>query len=52
MRLEELEILTVVETIKYRTFKEKIDITKKYGGKARIQIYDNYVYLEKKRYVS
>ena len=52
MRLEELEILTVVETIKYRTFKEKIDITKKYDGKAKIQIYDNYIYLEKKRYVS
>ena len=52
MRLEELEILTVVETIEYRTFKEKIDITKRYGGKAKIQIYDNYIYLEKKRYVS
>ena len=50
MRLEELEILTVVEIINYRSFKEKIDITKIYGGKAKIQIYDNYIYLEKKEY--
>ena len=52
MRLEELEILLVIETEEYRSFKEKIAITQKYRGKAKMEIYKDYIYVEKKRYVS
>lgn len=51
MRIE-LEELITVEYIPYKTFKDKIKITKKNLGKAKIEIYENYVYLEKKRLVS
>lgn len=50
MYLEELEILKTVELIEYRTFKEKIDITRRYRGKARIEIIDNrFIYIERFR---
>lgn len=52
MRLEEMEILLVIETKDYHNFKEKIAITKKYGGKAKLDIQENYIYIETKRYVS
>ena len=38
----------VVDYIPFRTFKEKIAITKKYSGKAKLEIIDNkYVYVER-----
>lgn len=47
MYLEELEILKTVELIEYRTFKEKLDITRRYRGRTRIEIIDNkYIYIE------
>lgn len=52
MKLEDLEELLTVETIEYRNFKEKINITKKYLGKAKIEVYEDYVYVEQKRLVS
>ena len=50
MKLEELEVLTIVETKEYRTFKDKLNITKKYDGKAKMEIYKDYIYVEKKEY--
>lgn len=52
MKLEELEELLTIEIINYRNFKEKMNITKKYRGKAKIEIYKDYVYVERKRLVS
>ena len=49
MKLEEL---ITVEYIPYKTFKDKIKITKEYRGKAKMEIYKDYVYVEKKRLVS
>ncbi|WP_158220074.1 hypothetical protein [Tissierella sp. P1] len=49
MELEELfEELTVVEYIPFRTFKEKINITKKHLGKGKIVIDERHVYIERK----
>lgn len=48
----ELEELITVEYIPYKTFKDKIKITKENLGKAKIEIYENHVYQEKKRLVS
>lgn len=52
MKLEELEELLTIEIIGYRSFKEKMNITKKYRGKAKMEIYKDYVYVERKRLVS
>ena len=40
--------MQVVLSIPYRTFKDKINITKRYDGKADIEIFDKYVYIESK----
>ena len=52
MRLEELEELLIIEIIKYENFKDKLNITKKYRGKAKMEIYKDYIYVERKRLVS
>lgn len=42
------EKLQVVEIIEFKTFKEKIDITKEFDRKAKMEILDNkYVYIER-----
>ena len=44
-----MENLQSVELIPFKTFKEKIAITKKYDGKAKVEIIDNkFVLVEKK----
>ena len=37
----------VIEAIPYRNFKEKMAITKQFYGKAKIEIYKDYVYVER-----
>lgn len=44
----ELEVLTTIKLEKYKSFKEKLEITKKYAGKAKIEIWDNYIYIERR----
>jgi hypothetical protein len=47
------ETLQVVEIIEFRNFKEKLNITKKYDGKAKMEILDNkYVYVEREEEIS
>jgi len=47
--MEEQEILQVTELLPFKTFKEKLSITKKYDRKAKMQIIDDkYVYVEHK----
>lgn len=36
----------IVLAIPYRSFKEKIAITKQYQSKAKIEIFDDFVYIE------
>ena len=43
-----MENLQSIELIPFKTFKEKISITKKYDGKAKMEIVDNkFVLVEK-----
>jgi hypothetical protein len=43
-----MENLQSIELIPFKTFKEKIAITKKYNGKAKMEIIDNkFVLVEK-----
>ena len=43
-----MENLQSVELIPFKTFKEKIAITKKYDGKAKMEVVDNkFVLVEK-----
>ena len=37
----------VVEVIPYRSFKQKIQLVKRYIGKAKAEIYDTYIYVER-----
>ena len=47
------ETLQVVEIIEFRNFKEKLNITKEYDGKAKMEIIDNkYVYVEREEEIS
>ena len=47
------ETLQVVEIIEFKSFKEKLKITKKYDGKAKIEIIDNkYVYVKREEEIS
>ena len=39
--------LKVVELIPYSTFKERLNIIKQYDQKSRIEIFDNYIYIER-----
>ena len=39
--------LKVVELIPYSTFKERLKIIKQYDKKARIEILENYIYVER-----
>ena len=41
--------MIVIEVIPYKTFKERLQVTKKYEGKAKITIYDRYIYIERER---
>jgi len=38
--------MRIIEAIPYRTFKEKVSIVKSYRGKAKIEIYSSYIYVE------
>lgn len=38
--------MQVVRVIPYKTFKEKLRITKKYDFIAKMEIFDKYVYVE------
>lgn len=42
-----MESLIVIEYIPFRTFREKIDITKEYDGKAKIEIDEKHIYVER-----
>lgn len=42
-----MQELIVVEYIPYRNFREKIDITKEFRGKARVEIDEKYIYVER-----
>lgn len=46
MDLECEEKLITVKAETYSNFKEKIAITKKYFGEAKIEIYEDYIYIE------
>lgn len=47
------ETLQVVEIIEFRNFKEKLNITKEYDRKAKMEIIDNkYVYVEREEEIS
>lgn len=37
----------VVELIPYSTFKERLKIIKQYDQKAKIEIFENYIYVER-----
>ena len=39
--------LKVVELIPYSTFKERLKIVKEYDKKAKIEIFENYIYIER-----
>ena len=42
------EKLQIVELIEFKTFKEKLDITREYDHKAKMEIIDNrYIYIER-----
>ena len=42
------EILQIVELIEFKNFKEKLEITKEYDHKAKMEIMDDrYVYVER-----
>lgn len=47
------ETLQVVEIIEFRNFKEKLNITKEFDHKAKMEIIDNkYVYVEREEEIS
>lgn len=39
--------MIVVEVIPYRSFKHRLQLVKEYVGKAKIIIYDTYIYVER-----
>lgn len=39
--------LKVVELIPYSTFKERLKIIKQYDKKAKIEIFEDYIYIER-----
>lgn len=45
-RRTKVETLKVIEFIPYKDFKEKLKLTKKYDGKAKVEIIDDkYIYI-------
>jgi len=48
--LEKPEKLQVIRAIPYESFKEKINITRKYKGKGYIEVLEDLVYIENKEY--
>lgn len=46
-KLEDKEKRIIVEVIPFKTFKEKIAITKQFYGKAKMEIHKGYVYIER-----
>lgn len=47
MDRQEKEKRIIVEVIPFRTFKEKIAITKQFYGKAKMEIYKDFIYIER-----
>jgi hypothetical protein len=39
--------MLVVEVIPYHSFKHRLQLVKKYIGKAKIVVYDTYIYVER-----
>lgn len=39
--------MVVVEVIPYKTFRERLQVTKEYDGRGKIIIYDHYIYIER-----
>ena len=39
--------LKVMELIPYSTFKEKLNITKQYDKSSKVEIFENYIYVER-----
>lgn len=39
--------MLVVEVIPYSNFKHRLQLVKKYIGKAKIIVYDTYIYIER-----
>ena len=44
------EKLKVIEFIPIKNFKHKIKLTKENDGKSKMQVIDNYLYIERCRY--
>lgn len=40
-------VILVIECIPYKTFREKIRIVAEYAGKAKVEVYEDYIYIEK-----
>ena len=40
--------MLVIEMIPYCSFQEKIKITKENDGKARIEVFEDYIYVERR----
>jgi len=40
--------MIVVEVIPYNSFREKLKITKENDGKARIEVFEDYIYIERR----
>ena len=48
-KLEDKEKRIIVEVIPFRTFREKIAITKQFYGKAKMEIFKDFVYIERQK---
>ena len=40
--------MLVIEMIPYNSFREKLKITKENDGKARIEVFEDYIYVERR----
>ena len=40
--------MLVIEMIPYNSFREKLKITKENDGKARIEVFEDYIYIERR----
>lgn len=40
-------MLTIVEVIRYKTFKERLQLVKEYTGRAYIEVCNGYLYIER-----
>lgn len=39
--------MLIIEVIPYKTFRERLQVTKEYDGRGKIIIYDQYIYIER-----